>query len=183
VTSLAAFRRAAAAGAGAGAATSSSAAAAAASGGGAGAGELLSRFLAGSKKIVRVHLHGCRFKCTDGSFVAASAEAVPPGAVLTADAARAAAFVNALASSASSSSSSSSSLPDGGGGGGARGGGGCGKKRTSQKKGGGDSPPELPLEGSFRGVCFGCDAWGKWDDFVDEMEFAKKKSHSSRYYD
>ena len=163
VKSLAAFRSAGAGAAAAAAASSSSSSSS--SGGVAGPVELAARFLAGSSGMVRIHLHGCRFQgAAEGSFVPASAEALrPSGKALTADAARAAAFLRALASSVSSSSSSSPA--DGGGGGGG------GKKRASQNKGGGGQQPPLPPAPPFKGFCYGCDAWGEWDDFVDEMEF------------
>ena len=161
IKSVAAFRR-----AGAGSATAASPSSSSSGGGGASAGELVSRFFAESKQFVRLHLHRCRFQRADGSFIEATAETLSLLTGLTADAARAAAFLQALASSASSSSSP----PDGGG---ARGGGsaaGGGKRRASQKKGGGPPPPPPPPP-SFKGFCFGCDAWGEWDDFVDEMEW------------
>ena len=164
VKSLAAFRRAGAAGA----ASSSS------SGGGASAGELVARFFSGSKQFVRLHLHSCRFEKIDGSFVEASAETLPSLTGLTADAARAAAFLQGLASSVSSSSSSSP--PEGGGGGGGK------KRTTSQKKGGGSSGGSPPPPPTFKGLCFGCDAWGNWDDFGDEMDFAREKMFSPYFY-
>ena len=161
VKSLAAFKS-------AGAASSSS------SGGGAIAGELVARFFSGSKQFVRLHLHGCRFEKIDGSFVEASAETLPSLTGLTADAARAAAFLQGLASSVSSSSSSSP--PEGGGGGGGK------KRTTSQKKGGGSSGGSPPPPPTFKGLCFGCDAWGNWDDFGDEMDFAREKMFSPYFY-
>ena len=163
VKSLAAFRRAGAAGA----ASSSS------SGGGASAGELVARFFSGSKQFVRLHLHSCRFEKIDGSFVEASAETLPSLTGLTADAARAAAFLQGLASSVSSSSSSSP--PEGGGGGGK-------KRTTSQKKGGGGPRGSPPPSSTFKGLCFGCDAWGNWDDFADEMDFCRKAAPSQYIY-
>jgi hypothetical protein len=163
------------------------------SGGKSGGGELDARLLlsaVASKKLVRFHLHGCRYQCADGSFVEATAGGVASRAALSLDAARAAAFVGALASSASSSSSSSSSSspspsssPGGGGGGSGPGGGGGGKKArgSSQKK---VASPPPPSHQTFKGVCFGCDAWGKWDDFVDEMEWARREQPPvHRYWD
>ena len=110
--------------------------------------ELVAKLFDNSEGLEKVHLHGCRFETSKGTFVPVTAGELPRGTVLTEDAARAEAFLRALASS----SSSSSSRGDGG-----------------ERKGG------EGVGSSFRGVCFGCDAWGSHDDWVDEMEFSRER--------
>lgn len=160
--------------------------------------EILSR-LFGSKNLRKIHLHSCFLKCErDGrgggsgsgreelrTRVPLTAENISAGAIAAATAARASAasapddpaavdaeprlfdlslraavFLHAIESAAAQ-----------GAGGGADGGsgGGGGKKHGKQQKQQEKAPPP---PATFKGICFGCHACGKWDDFKEEMTWA-----------